>query len=151
MARGIILAVFTLFSALAISHGLKCYVGCDSKTPAGCGGELFADSSNLCDETYKDLGGNEADPACVKLTMYDPDSKEEYTVKSCSAKGDCKTLDALMELATACGHGDSKKMAAAYKCNECTADNCNGTTELRAGGVMAAILVSATTILSVRN
>lgn len=151
MARGIILAVFTLFSALAISHGLKCYVGCDSKTPAGCGGELFADSSNLCDETYKDLGGNEADPACVKLTMYDPDSKEEYTAKSCSAKGDCKTLDALMELATAGGHGDSKKMAAAYKCNECTADNCNGATELRAGGVMTAILVSAVTLLSVRN
>ena len=46
---------------------------------------------------------------------------------------------------------DSKAMVKAYKCAECTTDNCNGATELRAGGVMTAILVSAVTLLSVRN
>ena len=56
-----------------------------------------------------------------------------------------------MAILEAADDEDSKAMVAAYKCAECTTDNCNGATELRAGGVMTAILVSAVTLHSVRN
>ena len=50
-----------------------------------------------------------------------------------------------MELAKLADDEDSKAMMKAYKCAKCTTDNCNGATELRAGGVMTAILVSGVT------
>ena len=70
-------------------------------------------------------------------------------------------MDGLMAILEAADDEDSKAMVAAYKCAECTTDDCNGATaatelsagatKLRAGGVMTAILVSAVTLLSVRN
>ena len=83
--------------------------------------------------------------------MYDTSNKVEYTGKGCAGKGTCEVMDALMELAKLANNEESKAMVKAYKCDECTTDNCNGATELRAGGVMTAILVSAVTLLSVRN
>ena len=150
MARGIILAVLTLLSALAVSHALKCEHSCTGSTDA-CGSDAAAVSgSRTCAASYDGLSGK-VDAACVKTTLYDASNKVEYTAASCAGKGTCDTLDAMIELVKLADDADSKALVKAYKCAECTTDNCNGATELRAGGVMTAILVSAVTLLSVRN
>ena len=147
MARGSILAVLALLSALAVSHGLKCEHSCTGS----CEGGEAALGSLDCLASYDDISGNKVDAACLKVTMYEASKKAEYTTKACSGKGTCKTMDAMMEILKLADDADSKALVAAYKCDECTTDNCNGATELRAGGVMTAILVSAVTLLSVRN
>ena len=151
MARGIILALLTLLSALAVSHGLKCQHSCTGSADA-CGGSDVSAGSRTCDASYEHgISGNKVDAACVKMTVYDASKKAEYTTASCYGKGTCETMDAMVDLLKLLDDADSKAMVAAYKCDECTTDNCNGATELRAGGVMTAILVSAVTLLSVRN
>lgn len=97
------------------------------------------------------------DAVCVAMTSYDTDVKAEVTYKSYHAKGWCETSKAAMELVKAFADDDeSKKIAEAY-CVECTAttDHCNSATnvatELRAGGLLTAILASAATLLSVCN
>ena len=76
---------------------------------------------------------------------------ETVAAASCAGQGHCETMDAMIAILKLVDDEDSKAMVKAYKCAECTTDNCNGATELRAGGVMTAILVSAVTLLSVRN
>ena len=76
---------------------------------------------------------------------------ETVAAASCAGQGHCETMDAMIAILKLADDADSKAMVKAYKCAECTTDNCNGATELRAGGVMTAILVSAVTLLSVRN
>ena len=149
MARGIILALLTLLSALAVSHGLTCQHSCTGSDDA-CGDE-GSFGSHTCDASYDDINGNKVDAACVKMTVYDASKKAEYTTASCYGKGTCETMDAMVALLKLADDADSKALVKAYKCDECTTDNCNGATELRAGGVMTAILVSAVTLLSVRN
>ena len=91
------------------------------------------------------------DAACVEMTSYEKNMKTEITVKTCYAQGWCEQSNTVMELAKEIGDEETKKVAKSYKCVECTTDNCNGATELRAGGVMTAILASVVTLLSVRN
>ena len=111
--------------------------------------------SHTCDASYDDINGNKVDAACIDMTTYDTSNKVEYTAKACGAKGTCQLMDVMMAILANADDEDSKAMVAAYKCAECETDNCNGpvsgATELRAGGVMTAILVSAVTLLSVRN